>query len=112
MCFVFREKQKLASLKETYTQLQRSYQHQEKDLGKRKEREVELLALTEKLSSANAELQAARSSLESKVCDTLTHTLFSHMLCVGSCIDGGGYCSEDHTLSGSGCQEEGRDRAG
>ena len=52
--------------------MQRSYQHLEKDLGRRKDREVELLALTEKLSSANAELQAARSSWESKVRVMLT----------------------------------------
>lgn len=63
----YSEKQKLASLRETYSQLQRSYQHIEKDLGRRKEREAELLTLTEKLSSANAELQADRSSHEAKV---------------------------------------------
>ena len=62
-----REKQKLSTLKETYTQLQRSYQHLEKDLARRKDREEELLSLTEKLSSANAQLQAARSSWETKV---------------------------------------------
>jgi chromosome segregation ATPase len=61
------EKQKLSSLRETYGQLQRSYQHLEKDMGRRKEREAELLTLTEKLSSANAELQAERSSWETKV---------------------------------------------
>jgi hypothetical protein len=59
-------KQKLVTLKEMYTQLQRSYQHLEKDLARRKDREEELLSLTEKLSSANAELQAARSSWETK----------------------------------------------
>ena len=64
---VYREKQKLASLRESYGQLQRSYQHMEKDMGRRKEREAELLTLTEKLSSTNAELQTARSSWESKV---------------------------------------------
>lgn len=63
----YSEKQKLSSLRELYGQLQRSYQHLEKDLGKRKEREAELLTLTEKLSSANAELQAAKTSWETKV---------------------------------------------
>lgn len=61
------EKQKLSSLRESYGQLQRSYQHLEKDMGRRKEREAELLSLTEKLSSANAELQAERSSWDTKV---------------------------------------------
>ena len=74
------EKQKLSSLRETYGQLQRSYQHLEKDLGRRKEREAELLTLTEKLSSANAELQAARSSWETKVWGIQQPCVFS--LCV------------------------------
>ena len=54
-------------MRESYGQLQRSYQHLEKDLGRRKDRETELLTLTEKLSSANAELQAERSSWQTKV---------------------------------------------
>ena len=79
------EKQKLSTLRENYGQLQRSYQHLEKDLSKRKERESELLSLTEKLSSANAELQAERSSWDTKVrereevgswaCDSSHHLL-------------------------------------
>ena len=69
MCVcVCSEKQKLVTLRESYSQLQRSYQHMEKDMGKRKEREAELLRLTEKLSSTNAELQTARSTWETKVC--------------------------------------------
>ena len=72
-CVLCSEKQKLSSLRETYGQLQRSYQHLEKDLGRRKEREAELLSLTEKLSSANAELQAERSSWETKV----YHSIFT-----------------------------------
>jgi len=37
-------------------------------MGRRKEREKELLAFSEKLSAANAELQAERSNWEAKVC--------------------------------------------
>ena len=72
-CVPYSEKQKLSSLRETYGQLQRSYQHLEKDMGRRKEREAELLTLTEKLSSANAELQAERSSWDTKVCHFYTY---------------------------------------
>jgi hypothetical protein len=39
----------------------------EKEVAKRKERETEMLALTEKLSSSNAELQVERSEWETKV---------------------------------------------
>ena len=91
MCirYNFREKQKLSSLRESYGQLQRSYQHQEKDLGRRKERETELLSLTERLSSANAELQAERTSWNTKVwiqcgCVCIKHhtPLLSLPLCI------------------------------
>ena len=42
-------------------------QQQEKELARRKEKEAELLTFSEKLSSSNAELQAAKTSLESQV---------------------------------------------
>ena len=61
------ERAKFAQLRETFTQLQKSHQHFEKEVAKRKEREAELLALTEKLSSSNAELQVERSEWEAKV---------------------------------------------
>ena len=61
------ERAKFSQLRETFTQLQKSHQHQEKEVAKRKEREAELLALTEKLSSSNAELQVERSEWETKV---------------------------------------------
>lgn len=61
------ERAKFAQLRETFTQLQKSHQHLEKEVTKRKERETEMLALTEKLSSSNAELQVERSEWETKV---------------------------------------------
>ena len=61
------ERAKFAQLRETFTQLQKSHQHLEKEVAKRKERETEMLALTEKLSSSNAELQVERSEWETKV---------------------------------------------
>ena len=49
--------------------MQKSHQHLEREVGRRKEREAELLSLTEKLSSANAEMKAERCDTEAKVRD-------------------------------------------
>ena len=62
------ERTKFVSLRDGFTQLQKSHQHLEREMGRRKEREKELLAFSEKLSSANAELLAERSNWETKVC--------------------------------------------
>ena len=58
---------KFSQLYEVFTQLQKSHQHTEKELDKRKERETELLAFSAKLSSSNAELMAERQEWETKV---------------------------------------------
>ena len=58
--------------------MQKSNQHLEREIRRLKERESQLLAFSEKLSTANAELQAERSNWETKVC-----------VCVGG---GGGVC--------------------
>jgi len=58
---------KFSQLREVFTQLQKSHQHMEKELDKRKERETELLAFSAKLSSSNAELMAERQEWETKV---------------------------------------------
>ena len=58
---------KFSQLREVFTQLQKSHQHLDKELEKRKERESELLAFSAKLSSSNAELTAERSDWEDKV---------------------------------------------
>ena len=55
------------ALRESYSHLQKTSQQLEKELGRRKEKEAELLAFSEKLSSSNAELQAEKTSLESQV---------------------------------------------
>ncbi len=47
--------------------MQKSCQHLEREVGRHKDRETELLAFTEKLSSANAELTAQRSITDAKV---------------------------------------------
>ena len=52
---------------ENLAQLQKSHQRLEKELTRRKDRETELLAFSEKLSSANAGLQAERTERESRV---------------------------------------------
>lgn len=78
LCYIHSERAKFAQLRETFTQLQKSHQHFEKEVAKRKERETELLALTEKLSSSNAELQVERSEWETKVRQ-------SRILCVQLC---------------------------
>ena len=57
--------------------MQKSNQHLEREIRRLKERESQLLAFSEKLSTANAELQAERSNWETKVC-----------VCV--CVGGGG----------------------
>lgn len=62
-----RERIKFSQLREVFTQLQKSNQHLEKELEKRKEREAELLTFSAKLSSSNAELTAERSGWEAKV---------------------------------------------
>ena len=48
--------------------MQKSNQHLEREIRRLKERESQLLAFSEKLSTANAELQAERSNWETKVC--------------------------------------------
>ena len=67
---------KFAQLREVFTQLQKSYQHLEKELEKGKERETELLAFSAKLSSSNAELKAERTDWEAKVCHLIKHHIF------------------------------------
>lgn len=69
----FRERTKFAQLREVFTQLQKSNQHLEKELEKRKERETELLAFSAKLSSSNAELTAERADWEAKVREDVYH---------------------------------------
>ena len=58
---------KFSQLCEVLTQLQKSHQHTEKELDKRKERETELLAFSAKLSSSNAEFMAERQEWETMV---------------------------------------------
>ncbi len=62
-----RERTKFSNLKDSFTQLQKSHQHLEREVARRKEREQELLSFSEKLSSVSAELQSERSSWENKV---------------------------------------------
>ena len=64
-----RERVKFTQLREVFTQLQKSNQHLERELEKRKEREAELLTFSANLSSSNAELTAERSDWEAKVCN-------------------------------------------
>ena len=66
------ERAKFTQLRETFTQHQKSHQHLEKEVAKRKEREAELLALVE------------RSEWEAKV-----HQLAGTSL-VPRCLVGGG----------------------
>lgn len=75
MCVPYRERLKFSQLREVFTQLQKSHQHMEKELEKRKERETELLAFSAKLSSSNAELMAERADWEAKVCDLIVECL-------------------------------------
>lgn len=70
-----RERAKFTQLREVFTQFQKSHQHLEKELEKRKERESELLAFSAKLSSSNAELTAEREDREAKVCGSFILTV-------------------------------------
>lgn len=63
----FRERSKFSALREAFTSMQKSCQHLEREVGRRGEREAQLLTFSEKLSSANAELKAERSDMEAKV---------------------------------------------
>lgn len=61
------ERTKLAATSASLSQLQQSYENLEKEVTQSKERERELLAFSEKLSSANAELLTEKSGTEAKL---------------------------------------------
>eukprot|EP00731_Ephydatia_muelleri_P021322 Em0013g1049a len=61
------ERSKVASANGSLSQLQQSYEGLEREVAQSKEKERELLAFSEKLSSANAELLAEKSSTEAKL---------------------------------------------
>ena len=56
-----------AALKESHTHLQKTAQHLEREVSRRKEKEAELLTFSDKMSSLNAELRTERDSLEQSV---------------------------------------------
>ena len=57
----------MATVRDSYAQLQKRKEYLERELERRKDREEELLTFSERLSSANAELQTEKSSWEAKV---------------------------------------------
>jgi len=61
------DKTKFSALREAFTSLQKTSQHLEREVNRRKEREEELLSFSEKLSSANAEMKAVNLENETKV---------------------------------------------
>ena len=79
-----RERSKFCSLRDGFTQVQKSNQHLEREIRRLKERESELLAFSEKLSTANAELQAERSNWETKVCVCVCVCVLC--VCVSVCV--------------------------
>ena len=61
---------------------QKSNQHLEKELEKRKDREAELLAFSAKLSSSNAELTAERADWETKVTSSRDELNKKRIVCI------------------------------
>lgn len=59
-----RVRQAHGALRESHSHIQKTNQHLEKELGKRKEKEAELLAFSEKLSQSNAQLLTEKDVLE------------------------------------------------
>lgn len=64
---IVREREAHTALRESHVHLQKTNQHLEKELGKRKEKESELLTFSEKLSSSNAQLMTEKGVLEGKL---------------------------------------------
>ena len=64
---LIREREAHTALRESHVHLQKTNQHLEKELGKRKEKESELLTFSEKLSSSNAQLMTEKGVLEGQL---------------------------------------------
>ena len=54
-------------MRESHAHLQKTAQHLEREVGRRKDKEAELLGFSEKLSSSNAQLTTEKESLEAQI---------------------------------------------